>query len=298
MEIPEEYFKAGEIARRVREEVRGWLRVGLNLLEIAERVEASIHAKGGEPAFPCNICVDSVAAHYTPTLDDTDLIKEGSLVKVDLGVHVNGFIVDTAVTVSFNPEYDAMVRAAEDVLSEAIKASSKGVKVGEIGRVIASVASRWGYQTIKNLSGHMVEPYTIHAGVSIPNLWVSGTVALKSGQVYAIEPFITTPDGSGVVVESKECRIYSLISRRKTKERGLDDFIAKLWERFKSLPFTPRYFPDMDQSELKMTLEKLCRLKVLRAYPVLVEAKAKPVAQAEDTIAITDDEIIVLTRKS
>ena len=130
----------------------------------------------------------------------------------------------------------------------------------------------------------MVEPYIVHAGFSIPNIWIPGTQELKAGQVYAIEPFLTFQSGAGLVVESETRNIYSLITRRKTDDRHLDEFVEHIWSRFRTLPFTSRYFPETTPAMLNVMLDKLIQLKVLRSYPVLVEAKGKPVAQAEHTI--------------
>ena len=103
MSIPDEYFKAGSIASEIRAEIRRMVHVGSRLLDICSGVEDMIRDRGGEPAFPCNVCVNSVAAHYTSMKDDTSVVEDGDLVKVDFGVHVNGYLVDTAMTISFNP---------------------------------------------------------------------------------------------------------------------------------------------------------------------------------------------------
>ena len=295
MSIPEDYFKAGRIASKVRNEIRERVRVGMSYLEIAETVENMTRSNGGEPAFPCNICPDRVAAHYTPVLNDEKVVEKGVLLKIDMGVHVNGFLVDTATTISFNPEYDGIAMAAEHVLQEAVKAVREGVRAGDIGRIISSATSCWGFRTIRNLSGHMIEPYTIHAGFSIPNVWVAGTQELKTAQVYAIEPFLTLQEGSGLVVDSETRNIFSIIARKKTGDARLDEFLKDAWTQFRTLPFASRYFKDINQKELDNMISRLLKLKVLRSYPVLVEAKAMPVAQAEHTIAVSKDGAVILT---
>ncbi len=296
LSVPQEYFKAGKIASKVCEEMAKKTSIGDKVLDICNEVEGMIKNLGGEPAFPCNVGINSVSAHYTAEIDDESTIRNGDVVKIDLGVHINGYIIDTAFTLSFNPDYDLMVKAAKDVLYEAINMVREGVRVGEIGKVIENGASKRGFKVISNLSGHLLQQYKIHGGVSIPNVWVANTPPLKANEVYAIEPFLTTLDGSGVVVDDARRNIYALIGRKRTGDKNLDFLVDQIWNRFKTLPFTARWLIDIfDKKEIKMLLDKLVQVKILHAYPVLVEASKKVVAQFEHTLIPTESGVIVLT---
>ena len=296
MSIAEEYFKAGRIASEIRKKVKSSLSVGSRLVEIAEMVEQNIVRRGAQPAFPCNICINSVAAHYTPLLQDALQVKDGDVVKVDFGVHISGYIVDTAITISFNVKYDAMVRAAEIMLQEALNMIKAGVRAGEVGKVIHAAAQRLGFKPILNLSGHAVAPYLVHAGLSIPNTYTAGTPELKVGHVYAIEPFATTPKGAGIVVNGPVINIFSLVARKPVGDSTLNRFVDELWSRFRTLPFTFRQIKDLgDQSWLERAVKSLIQKRVLRGYPVLVEAQNEFVAQAEHTITPVENGAIVLT---
>jgi methionyl aminopeptidase len=223
-------------------------------------------------------------------------MKNGDFVKIDLGVHINGYIADTAFTISLNPDYDPLVKATEEVLKEAISTVRGGVRAGDIGRVIENSASKRGFRPISNLSGHLLQQYKIHGGVSIPNLWVASTPTLKAYEVYAIEPFLTTLDGSGFVVDDKKKNIYALVGRKRTGDKNLDLLVEQIWMRFKTLPFTARWLVDIfDKNEIKKMLEKLVQMKILHSYSVLVEASRKVVAQFEHTLAPTESGVIVLT---
>ena len=297
MSIPPEYLKAGKIASEVREDVRQLEMIGKSLLTVCEYVEDRIRLKGGEPAFPCNICLNDTAAHYTAVIDDDCVVTESDVVKVDIGVHINGYIADTAVTISYNPEFDTLVKATESALMEGVRSISKDVSAGEIGAVIDSVAARWGYRPIVNLSGHLIEQYTIHAGKSIPNIQVSGSPKLREGEIYAVEPFLTTRNGAGSVVSTQIKNIFSLVTRKKVKEKKLDDFVQLLWDRWRTLPFAARYFTDLFESgEINLIINELLKKKILRSYPVLVEDSGSIVAQAEHTITPTEKGVLVLTQ--
>lgn len=296
LSIPQEYFKAGKIASKVIEEMAKKISIGDKVLDICNEVENMIKNLGGEPAFPCNVGINSITAHYTAEIDDENIIKNGDVVKIDLGVHVNGYIADTAFTLSFNSDYDPLVKAAEDVLKEAISIVRGGVRAGDIGRLIENGASKRGFKPISNLSGHLLQQYKIHGGVSIPNVWVASTPSLKAYEVYAIEPFLTTIDGAGLVVDDKRRNIYALIGRKRTGDESLDLLVEQIWRRFRTLPFTSRWLMDIfDKNEIKKMLDKLAQMKILHSYPVLVEASRKVVAQFEHTLTPTESGVIVLT---
>ena len=101
----EKHREAGEILAQVRAAAADRVEVGESHLEVAEFAEDRIRELGAEPAFPVNISIDEEAAHATPTPDDDATFGE-EMVNLDIGVHVDGWLADTAVTVdlSGNPE--------------------------------------------------------------------------------------------------------------------------------------------------------------------------------------------------
>ncbi len=292
----EDYIKAGRIAAEVREHMRKRYHVGRTLLEICEEAEGMIRAKGGEPAFPCNVSLNEVAAHYTAEPNESIEVRDGDMLKIDIGVHINGSIADTAVTVCYNPSYSILVEAAEHALNEAIRVARIGVKASDIGKVIEHTIKSYRLKPIQNLSGHSIARYTIHAGRSIPNIWTIDSFSLQQGEVYAIEPFVTTEDGSGVVYNGDVSNIYSIVSRKRTGSKEADAFLDMLWDRFKTLPFALRWLSDVDTNYAREMISFLMKKKVIRAYPVLVEGNNRYVAQAEHTIMLTMDGTTIITR--
>jgi methionyl aminopeptidase len=293
------YLEAGRIARIVREEAAKRVEAGLKVREFCEWVEDRIRELGGQPAFPCNIGINHVAAHYTPTLDDESVIPEEAVVKVDLGVHVDGYIADTAVTVDLSDKYSGLLEAVHEALDKALEAVAPNVKFSEIGRIIKSTIEARGFKPIVNLGGHSLARYRIHAGESIPNAYeplLRGR--FQCGKAYAIEPFGT--NGAGVVEEAETVTIYALVRtglRRRldqTSRRVLDAITS----RFKTLPFCERWLRDVaDMEELRRSLRKLSRMGFLTRYPVLIEKKRGVVAQFEHTLIITDDCNVIITTR-
>lgn len=291
------YLEAGKIASRIRERVRKVDFSGKSLYDICENIEKDIRSNAGIPAFPVNVSLNEIAAHYTAEPGDPTIVNHDDVLKVDIGVQVNGFIADTAVTVSSNVKYQALVASAESALDEAIKMAKLNVSSSAIGEVIERTISRSGFKPIQNLSGHSIEQYTIHAGKSIPNIRTFGSsFQLTANQAYAIEPFVTTKDAQGVVYEGKIRNIFGVVSRKPTKDKNCDDFLQNIWDRFKTLPFTTRWLlSDYEERDARKMLEVLLKRKNIHAYPILVEGNYKVVAQAEHTIILKNNNTEIIT---
>ncbi|MDE1845241.1 MAG: type II methionyl aminopeptidase [Thaumarchaeota archaeon] len=292
----QDYINAGKIASEVRENARRKNHVGSTLEEICNSIEKEIMNKGGKCAFPVNVSLNEIAAHYTAEPNDTTIVKDTDLLKIDLGVQINGHIADTAVTVCYDPKYDFLVQAAEAALREAMSIIRVGAKSSDVGKTIENTTKQMGGIPIANLSGHSLEQYTIHAGKSVPNIWSIGSFSFQSTEAYACEPFVTTPEGSGFVREGKIRNIFSLVTRKRTKDDDANKMIDFIWQKFNMLPFALRWFiPEYDKKTARELLERLIKNKVVRSYPILVEANEQRVAQAEHTFIPQENGVLVTT---
>lgn len=292
----DDYIKAGKIASEVRENARTKNWVGKTLYEICETVEGEIKSRGGKCAFPVNASLNELAAHYTAEPNDPKILTDTDLIKIDLGVQINGFIADTAVSISYDSEFDMLVKTAEEALKSAMSMVKEGVKSSDIGRTIEKTVKQNGLIPIANLSGHSLEQYTIHAGKSIPNIWSIGSFSLSTKETYACEPFVTTSKGLGFVREGKTKNIFGLISRKKIKNEKANKLLDFIWQNFNMLPFALRWITkEFDEKEARPLLDELIKNKVVRAYPVLIEANEQRVAQAEHTFIPTPTGAIVTT---
>ena len=266
------------------------------IIEVCEKVEGLIRAKGGKPAFPCNVSINEVAAHYTSPPNDTMRIPEGSTVKVDLGVQVDGYVTDTAFTASFNPEGRSMANTAEQALKTAIENIHGGMALGKIGGLIETTIKNRGFKPISNLTGHSVGRYLIHAGTSIPNVAQVSLTKVKTGEVYAIEPFVTLPDAVGRVDDSPQTTIYRLLKAKSVKNEYAKRLLKYIEANFRTLPFAERWLNGVvPKEQYHAAFKELLASKAIMGYPVFVEVSKKPVAQAEHTVLIKDDGCEVLT---
>ena len=294
----ENYIKAGKIASEVREYARNQDHTGRTLSEICNDVENEILKRGGEPAFPVNVSLNDIAAHYTAEPNDPTIVKNSDVLKIDVGVHIDGYIADTAVTVSFDSKYQDLIDIAQRALDEAIGIARSNTRVSDIGRIIEKTITKYGCKPIQNLSGHSLERYTIHAGKSIPNIWTIGhSFNLSVDNVYAIEPFVTTKEGQGIVYEGKIKNIFGIASRKRTKDQKADEFLEYLWNKFKTLPFALRWVVnDYEEMEALSLLQTLLKKKNVHAYPILVEGANRIVVQAEHTIIPQESNTITITK--
>ncbi len=284
----DDWLKAGEIAGKVREYSKKIVKPGARVLDIVNELESKIVELGGRPAFPLNLSVNERAAHDTADDGDTRVIKEGDVVKVDVGVHVNGAIGDTATTIIFTDEHKELQKAAKNALEAAIKILRPGTKMKEIGEVIENEIESLGFKPIRNLTGHGLERYNVHSPPEILNFKNDSDYEFSDGQIIAIEPFATT--GEGLVKELTETKIYMYLRDVPTRMKQERDIISMAKTKFESLPFSKRWLPRMVGRDIY--LKKLERSGALYAFPVLVEVKNGLVSQFEHTIIVKDKPII------
>ncbi|MCU4752590.1 type II methionyl aminopeptidase [Halobacteria archaeon AArc-curdl1] len=285
----QKHREAGEILAQVRAETADRVEVGVSHLEVAEYAENRIRELGGNPAFPVNISIDEEAAHRTPSVDDDSVFGE-EMINLDIGVHIDGWLADTAITVdlSGNPE---LAEASEQALEAAIDVVEPGVNTGDIGAEIEDVIDGYGYNPVVNLTGHGLGHWEQHTTPNIPNRAVAQGATLEVGDVVAIEPFAT--DGGGKVTEGGSEEIYSLEREASVRNRQARAALDQITAEFRTLPFATRWL-ETDRPE--MALRRLKRKNVVHGYPVLKEDDGCLVSQKEHTIIITEDGCEVTTR--
>ncbi len=292
--VLEKYKKAGEIAKKVKKFAKSRIKPGMTHLEVAEMIDDKITELGAKPSFPADVSVNDCAAHYCPYYQDKSVLNKGDLVKVDMGAHIDGYLVDTAFTISLGgpKEHKELIEAAEAAVAAALKLAKPGVSLGKIGRAIEDEIKARGFKSIRNLSGHTVEPYLVHAGLGIPNVDTGSSKKLEKDWVVAIEPFPST--GSGEVVEGKSCKVFEVKKLKNVRQHR--DVLQYIWEEYRTLPFCERnIIKKFGVLKTRLALRDFVRTGILHEYTVLNEAeKGSFVAQAEHTV-IVNEEPIVLT---
>jgi len=284
--------KAGSIAREVKEYARKIVKKDVLLREIADKIEEKIVELGGKPAFPTTLCINEVAAHYTPSYDDET--KAEGLLKIDLGVGVDGFVADTAFSVDLEGSEDnkKLIKASEEALANAIKFVESGKSLGEIGGKVQETAESFNANSIKNLSGHQIEQYKLHAGVTIPNYDNKSKAVLDDG-IYAIEPFITF--GTGVVYDGKPSGIYELQGNGAIRDNNAREVFEYIIEEYQTLPFCSRWLVKKFGTRALLSLRIIEQSGALHHFSQLIEKSKSTVAQTEHTILVSDGKVEIIT---
>ncbi len=280
--------KAGVIAAKVRDTVVQEIEPGVKVLDICDRAEEMIRELGGGMAFPTNVDINSVAAHYVSPVDDDTLVPERALVKLDVGVHVEGYIADTAATACLDPSLSYLVEAAEAGLDAAIKTIRPGIRASDVGAAIEQAIKARGAKPIRNLTGHKLARYVVHAGASIPNVAGHDHHLIQEGDVYAIEPFAVPNDADGLVTDGPPSNIYRMLKKHSLKGAA-KRMMKHIQAEHRTLPFASRWvlrrFPGQEGvSAFRELLDSKC----IMSYPQLVERTRAMVAQAEHSVIVMD----------
>lgn len=295
-EAQEKYYEAGKVLSAALNKGREKVKAGMKLLEITKYIEGDlIHDRGYSPAFPLNIGIGEITAHYSCPIGDTTTIPEECLVKLDMGVQIDGYTTDMAVSVQVGTEkYQPLIDAAEAGLDTAIKMIKAGITVGEVAIKVEQSIRSYGVQPISNLSGHLMLQYQLHGGVSVPSVRArdpNNDYHFKVGDVFALEPFATLKSATGYVKNGSNEYIHALLKRKvKNLPPQATRFINRIWGERRQLPFSLRWYENLPDP----LFNRLRSQQVIHGYPVLIEASNNPVAQAEKTIIVLQDGCQVL----
>lgn len=321
--------RAAEVHRQVRAFARRTIRPGMGIVEIAELIEDGTRALVEEDGlksgvgFPTGLSLDSCAAHYTPNRGDTTVLARESVMKVDFGVHVNGYIVDSAFTLAFEEKYDPLLLAVREATDAGIRAAGADVVLAEIGEAIQEVmesheieldGKTYPVKSIRNLNGHNINPYSIHGGKSVPIVKpdereVEYQKRMEEGETFAVETFGST--GRGYVVDGGVCSHYGLAQDTRLLDpaakgrllaqvgrfpaaKALLDVVER---NFGTLPFCRRYLDRIpgQQSHL-LGLSRLVKAGIVQDYPPLHDEAGCYTAQFEHTIMIKPTGVEVVSR--
>ncbi|MDR2623265.1 MAG: type II methionyl aminopeptidase [Methanobrevibacter sp.] len=299
------YEKAGKIVSKVRNEASELIKDDLAIIDLVEFVENEIVKEGGGIAFPCNVSVNEITAHYTSPPNDENIIKGGDLVKLDLGAEINGYIADSAVTVLTKGDNNLtddeivknedLIETSAAALETAISVVKAGVEIGYIGREVEKTITDLGFSPIRNLAGHSLDQWDLHSGLSIPNVKDNNTEKLKEGDVLAIEPFVT--DGVGYVVDTPKVNIFKFLKNRPFRLPYTRKVLSHIKKNYPYLPFSFRWLTDeFSINRLNTAIKELSDAMVIYPYHTLREKSGACVAQKEHTVVVEKEGCYITTK--
>ncbi|MFH1181977.1 MAG: type II methionyl aminopeptidase [Candidatus Woesearchaeota archaeon] len=294
MEDIEKWRKAGKITAEALAYGKALIVKGASMREVCDKIDAKIVELGAKPAFPAQISMDHIAAHYC--VDDEDIIFDSQLAKLDIGAHIDGCIGDAACTVDLSGKNAELVKASEEALEAAIKTVKAGVTLAEIGKAIHAAISAHGFAPIRNLSGHGLEKFDVHAAPTVPNFDDGDNAQLEEGQIIAIEPFATT--GAGVIQEAGSAGVFAFVQKRPVRDTFTREILKQI-ETYERLPFATRWltakFPRM---KVTLALKQMLQLGIIHEFAPLADIQKGLVSQAEHTVLVTNEGCEVLTKSA
>ncbi|KAK2051401.1 methionine aminopeptidase 2-like protein [Colletotrichum caudatum] len=303
-----DYRQAAETHRQVRQWAQKNIKPGQTLTEIANGIEDSVRRLVGHDGlsegdalkagmgFPTGLSIDEIAAHFSPNAGDKNILRQDNVMKVDIGVHVNGRIVDSAFTLSFDPIYDNLLAAVKDATETGIREAGIGVRLGELGGLIQETmesyeceirGKTYPIKPIRNITGHSILHYSIHGTKAVPSVRTSDNTKMEEGEVFAIETFGST--GNGLVYDQGECSHYALRGDAPVVDLRLStakSLLSTIKKHFNTLPFCRRYLDRLGHEKYLLGLNSLVKTGIVQDYPPLVDKKGSYTAQFEHTILL------------
>lgn len=298
----EKIRKAAEVHRQVRRYVQSYVKPGMKMTEICQRLERKTHelvmANGLEAGwgFPTGCSLNWVAAHYTPNYGDETVLQFDDVCKLDFGVQVGGRIVDCAFTIAFNEKYDSIIEATQAGTNTGVKEAGIDARFSDIGAAIQETIESYEIELngktfpikpVRNLNGHSIGPYQIHGGKSVPITKNQEATIMEEGEFYAIETFAS--NGKAYVVEDLECSHYMKIydaPHVPLRVKSSKALLHAIEQNFGTLAFCRRWLDDLGQTRHLMALKNLVDNDIVQPYPPLCDAKGSYVTQMEHTILL------------
>ncbi|KAG7570409.1 Winged helix DNA-binding domain superfamily [Arabidopsis thaliana x Arabidopsis arenosa] len=294
--------QAAEVHRQFRKYMTSILKPGMLMIDLCETLENTVRKLISENglqagiAFPTGCSLNNVAAHWTPNSGDKTVLQYDDVMKLDFGTHIDGHIVDSAFTVAFNPMFDPLLAASRDATYTGIKEAGVDVRLCDVGAAIQEVMESYEveingkvYQvkSIRNLNGHSIGRYQIHAEKSVPNVRGGEQTKMEEGELYAIETFGST--GKGYVREDLECSHYMKnydVGHVPLRLPRAKQLLATINKNFSTLAFCRRYLDRLGETKYLMALKNLCDSGIIEPCPPVCDVKGSYISQFEHTILL------------
>ncbi|KAJ5113606.1 methionine aminopeptidase 2 [Penicillium angulare] len=314
------YRKAAEVHRQVRKWTQENVRPGESLTKVADDIDEGVRALLDNPGletgsclvsglgFPTGLAVNNCVAHWTPTPGQKDVIlQQSDVMKVDFGVHINGWIVDSAFTMSFDPTYDNLLAAVKDATNTGIKNAGVDVRISDISAAIQETMESYEVEIngktypvkpVRDISGHNIKQYQIHGGKSIPFVKTKTQTKMEEGEVFAIETFGSTGrghtrDGLGVYGYGKS---YDAPKRVVTPLSSARSLYKTINDNFGTIVFARRYLERLGVDRYLAGMNSLVSQGVVDRYPPLMDIEGSYSAQFEHTILLGESSKEVISR--
>jgi len=305
--VLDKYQAAGKICNAVLEKVIAKCVPGANIADICEFGDKEIDSEVAKVynkkklekgiAFPTCVSVNEVCGHFSPVKSEPHNLKDGDVAKIDLGVHIDGFIAQVAHTVVVSSDPKKVVEgrkadvilAAYNALQAAVRTITPGATNNQVTDVVAKVAESYKCNPIEGVLSHEVKKHLIDGNNCIIN---KNTFDQKVDEhefqvheVYGLDVFVSTGEGKCKETEFRTTVFKRAIERSYSlKLKASRAFFAEVTERFPTLCFSLRAFED--ETGAKLGINEAVKHDLFHPYPVLTEKSGEFVAQFKATVVI------------
>eukprot|EP00775_Hariotina_reticulata_P003729 gene3729-3990_t len=245
-------------------------------------------------AFPTCVSPNSIVGHFSPQADNATALKDGDLVKIDLGCHIDGFIATQATTVLVSPEglnavitgkAADLVEAARTAFNAALRLIKPGKHVSDVAPKLAACVEPFGVQLVEGVMSHQMKQFIIDANKFEPN------------EVYAIDIVVSTGEGKPKMLNEKETTVYkrALEGQYQLKLKASRAVFSEVNKKYPTMPFTLRALTEaaegdakqeLTEGQLRLGLVECLNHGLLHPYPVLHEKTGELVAQIKGTVLL------------
>jgi methionyl aminopeptidase len=287
---------AGKISLAAHKLAKKKAKPGVSLYDLGTTIDKFIEEQGAKPAWPTNLSIDHEAAHNTYSKEEDITLSEENVLKIDIGVMIDGYISDSAQTVVFQEKHEPLKNASYQALKrskEFLEKNYSSARISDVGKIIEDTILEFGYKPINNLSGHFLGRYKTHDYPSIPNIYTDFDVKFSEFENnFAIEPFAST--GTGFVNEGAVLRIFTFLEEKPIRDPKARKLIDEI-KSYQGVQFLEDWVgKDLTAFEKKFALRELLRAQIIEGYPVLVDKKGSYVSQTETTFIITEEGLLDL----
>jgi curved DNA binding protein len=310
--VLDKYQAAGKIVNAVLERVIAKATAGASVAEICEFGDkeldaelAKVYAKKKMEkgiAFPTCVSANEIAGHYSPLKSETTTLKDGDLVKIDLGVHIDGFIAVAAHTVvvggqAVDGKKADVVLAAYNALQGALRTMKPGNTNYDVTDVIGQVAESYKCQPLEGVLSHELKKHLLDGNNVIINKATFDQKVeeheFNLNEVFGLDVFVSTGEGKTKETEYRSTIYKRAIERTYTlKLKASRAFYAEAVDKYPTMAFTLRSFAD--ETSAKLGVSEAVKHDLFHAYPVLTEKAGEFIAHFKYTVAIMKNGISII----
>lgn len=317
--VVKKYKTAGEIVNKILVQLIQSCKVGVSVKAICEKGDNLIVQEVEKKyknekdikkgiAFPTCLSMNNCICHFSPSKNDADyVLKEDDLVKIDVGVHIDGFIAVVAHTIVVGSSAEKKVTGRKaDVILAAYLASQAALRLLSPGNgnykvteAVQKISESYKCKPIEGMLSHQLKQFKIDGEKTIIQ---NPTPAQRKEhekcdfekyEVYAMDVLVSTGEGQGKEMDTKVAIYKKTEETYLLKLKASKAFYAEVKKKYGPMPFNLRNFEE--EAKAKMGVVECVSHKLIEPFQVLYEKSSEYVAQFKFTVLLLPNGINLIT---